>query len=141
MAKRRVLTSDVSRRTARRTRNRHWQVLEKIAEHDPLWICWWDKAGRHSERSLEGRWVATHPPDVEVFGLIDGMEFLDWMKVHPDWLEIGEWSDERYATPVRITDAGRAALTDRDKYDMEPVLGGLVEPGFEVVPAPMEAIG
>ena len=74
------------------------------------------------------------PPDVWVCGLIKGMEILHWLEAHPDWTQIGEWSDERYAVPVHITDSGRDALANRERYDMEPVEGGLVEPGWQVIP-------
>ena len=133
------LTSDEDRAMARRERDFHWSILERIAKHDPLWICWWDKDRRHSERNPYKKETRTLPDDLLVLGLIGGSnEFLSWVGPngqHPDWLEIGEWSDERYAAPVRLTDAGRAALADRDKYDMEPVHGGLVEPGFVCIPS------
>ena len=54
----------------------------------------------------------------------------------PDWTIIGEWSGERYARPVHITAAGLEALENRRLYDMEPVRGGLVEPGWQAVPLP-----
>ena len=47
---------------------------------------------------------------------------------------IGEWSQERYASPVFITSDGRAALATRALYDLEPVEGGLVEPGWQAIP-------
>ncbi len=53
-----------------------------------------------------------------------------------DWWVIGDWSDQRYAAPVSLTDAGRAALANREQYDLEPVTGGLVEPGWQATPAP-----
>ena len=139
MNRRRVLADENWRQMARRIRDWHWKILEKIAEHNPLWICWWDKARRHSERGTDGQWVDTHPPDVFVFGLIHALGFGEWMIMHPDWFDVGEWSDDRYAAPVRITDAGRAALANREKYDMEVVRGGLVEPGWEATPAPKGA--
>ena len=129
----RELAEDHHRHYARTIRDHHWQVLERIAEHDPLWICWWDKRGHHRDR--RGREPA---PDVEVFGLIDGMEFLNWLNDHPDWTVIGEWSAERYAAPVTLTAAGRAALDDRAPYDLEPVRGGLVEPGWKAIPFPKD---
>lgn len=127
------LTSDEDRRMARYVRDRHWQTLERAAEHNPLYICWWDKDRRHS-RSKEPL-----PDDLQVHGLIGGMEVARWLRDHPDWTEIGEWSDERYAVPVWITDAGREALQNRHLYDMEPVYGGMVEPGWQAIPAEKEA--
>ena len=125
-----MLTEDRDREMARYIRDHQWRTLEAIAEHNPLWYCWWDKAGRH--RPERG----PRPPDLKVSGLIDGMEILAWLRSHPDWVEIGEWSDERYAAPIHITEAGREALRNRHLYDMEPVTGGLVEPGWQATPAP-----
>ena len=127
----RQLTEDRDRDMARYIRDHQWRTLEQIAEHDPLWYCWWDKAGRHKKNE-------DRPADLKVSGLIDGMEILAWFRSHPDWVEIGEWSDERYAAPIRITEAGREALQNRELYDMEPVTGGLVEPGWQATPAPRE---
>ena len=45
-----VLTDQSMRRMARGIRDAHWRTLERIAEHDPLWCCWWDKAGRYDTR-------------------------------------------------------------------------------------------
>jgi hypothetical protein len=124
-----VLASDNERQMARRIRDGQWDLMERTAKLGTLWFCWWDKARRHD------------PPadDVLVTGLISGMELLDWMKRHEDWWIIGEWDDARYAAPVQLTDAGRAALAERAKYDMEPVYGGMVEPGWVCTPAPIEA--
>ena len=120
------LTEPHQRETARRIRDHHWRVLERAGELDPLWCCWWDKRGFHKPPAV----------DVESFCLLSGMEFLDWIQNdHPDWVEIGEWDDERYAAPVRLTAAGRDALAHRERYDMEPVRGGLVNPGWEAIPA------
>jgi hypothetical protein len=66
--------------------------------------------------------------------LIEGSEFCDWVQAHPDWYDLGEFDDERYAQPLRLTAAGREALAHRELYDQEPVLGGLVEPGWTCVP-------
>ena len=123
------LTDRTNRDMARHVRDRQWRILERIAVCNPLWICWWNKNGHHA-RSAE------LPNDLEVCGLIDGNELVQWLNSHPDWTVIGDWSDERYAAPVRITDAGRAALADRAQFDMEPVDGGLVEPGWQAVPTP-----
>ena len=50
-----------------------------------------------------------------------------------------EYDEKRDAWPFRLTDAGRAALQDRDRYDMEPVYGGMVEPGWTATPSPKAA--
>ena len=74
------------------------------------------------------------PDDLMACGLIDGMEMMHWLNAHPEWITIGEWSEERCAFPVYITDRGLDALANREQYDMEPVEGGLVEPGWKAIP-------
>lgn len=108
---------------ARRIRDEHWLFMERCAEHDPLWYCVWNKT-RQPEL-----------PDEWRDALVNGMELLDWVNRHPDWFVVGEWDDDRYARPYRLTAAGHAALADRALYDMEPVYGGLVEPGWQCIPA------
>lgn len=121
-----VLTGDTMREIARAMRDSQWKTADHIAERGTLWICWWNKNRHH---------MPPYPDDLKVCGLIDGMELLEWFGSHEDWWEIGKWSDKRYAAPVSITEAGRAALAQRHLYDMEPVTGGLVEPGWICTPA------
>ena len=71
------------------------------------------------------------PNHLMACGLINGMEMMHWLNAHPEWITIGEWSEERCAFPVYITDRGLNALANREQYDMEPVEGGLVEPGWK----------
>ena len=125
MSEPKALTDDQSRQTARWVRDRQWRTLERIAEHNPLYICWWDKHRRHK---------VDRPDDLEAHGLIDGMELAHWLRAHPEWTTAEEWSDERCAQAFYITDVGRDALANRQQYDMEPVVGGLVEPGWQAVP-------
>lgn len=135
MSEPRVLSTPEDRQMARRMRDGHWSIMEKVDRLGTLWCCWWDKKGKFSKGSFaEGR-ISTAPADVYVFGLFDASEFLEWTKRHPDWWIVGEWSDERYAAPVSLTDAGREALRNRHLYDMEPVTGGMVEPGWIATPA------
>lgn len=103
--------------------------MERVAEHGTLWFCNWNK-----DRRDEG-------PDELRTSLIGGMSIGAWMDKHPDWFVAGEWSEDRRAFPVRLTDAGRAALADRSPWDMEPVTGGMVEPGWIAVPARPRAEG
>lgn len=121
-----ILVDENSRNMARWSRDRQWQFAEKVEKHGTLWFCWWNKNRRHRE---------PHPDDLWVDGLITGMEILDWLKRHEDWWVIGEWDDDHYAAPVQLTAAGRTALAEREKYDMEPVYGGMVEPGWTCIPA------
>jgi ribulose 1,5-bisphosphate carboxylase large subunit-like protein len=116
------LTSKADRQIARNIRNAHWRMMERINEHGTLWFCVWNKIRRN-----EG-------PDEMRCGLLDGMEQLQWIKAHPEWFVEGEWDEARYALPLQLTDAGREALQNRAQYDMEPVEGGLVEPGWICTP-------
>ena len=120
----RRLTDDGARERARGTRDWCWTVMERIDRCVTLWICPWNKY-----RMDEG-------PDELRLCLFSGCDWWEWANRHKDWFEVGEWSDERCADPVALTDAGRAALADREPYDMEDVHGGLVEPGYVVTPLP-----
>ena len=133
----RLKTDQRTRESARRIRDDHWRILERIAECDPLWICWWDKLGRHRRWDPQTGLRVRNPDlpdDLLVFGLIDAGEFVNWVRGRHQWIEVGDWSDDRYAAPVRLNDAGRAALANRAAFDMEPVEGGLVEPGWQAIP-------
>ena len=126
----RLLTDDAARRRARWVRDRQWKALERIAQCNPLYICFWDKNKHHT---------APEPDDLMVCGLIDGMELGHWItKQHPDWVRIAELSSYPCAYPVYITDQGRAALANRAAYDLEPVFGGLVEPGWQAIPVEVQ---
>lgn len=127
---RRELNDPHHRETARRMRDWQWKFADRVAWQGTVWVCWWNKNGRHDMKSIE-----LLPGDLVVLSLISGMELLEWLGAHKDWWVIGKWSDERYAAPVSLTDAGREALANRHLYDMEPVTGGLVEPGWTTVPA------
>jgi hypothetical protein len=122
----RQLTKRRDREMARCIRDAQWRFAERVASLGTLWVCWWNKNRHHNEKTV--------PPDLLICGLIDGCELLEWLNSHPDWWVIGEWSEDRYAAPVSITPAGRAALASRERFDLEPVTGGLVEPGWECIP-------
>lgn len=96
--------------------------MERMVEHGTLWICPWNKR-RLPERDDEHRSC-----------LMSWINTASWFEQHADWFEIGKWSDERYAFPYRLTAAGHAALHERQKYDTEPVCGGLVGPGWKATP-------
>ncbi len=78
--------------------------------------------------------------DVFVFGLIGSNEFLHWLGGHKDWWKRGRWSEKRCARSIRITDSGRKSLANRALYDMEPIFGGMVEPGYVVTPWPRKKV-
>ena len=120
-----LLTDEASRKMARHIRDRQWRMLERIALHNPLYICPWDKYGFHRKDTTE---------DLLVLGLIDGNSMWPWLISHPGWTRREEWSEERCAWPIYITGAGRRALTKRPEFDMETVVGGMVDPGWQAVP-------
>jgi hypothetical protein len=119
------LTDRRSRIFARRERDAQWAFMERVAREGIVWMCPWDKYGRH--KNGDG---------VYVFGLIGSNEFYHWLHSHKDWWKHGRWSEKRCARSIRITDAGRDALANRARYDMEEIFGGMVEPGYVVRPWP-----
>ncbi len=139
---------------ARRERDSQWGFMERVAREGVVWMCPWDKHKKHGPRcpgicassrfipegdewkcARCGRVVPKIPNDrVYVFGLIGSNEFFHWLHSHKDWWKQGRWSDKRCARSIRIADAGRKALRNRTKYDMEPIFGGMVEPGYAVIP-------
>jgi len=125
---------------ARRERDQQWEFMERVAAAGTLWVCWWNK-DRHHPPSPSAQYAdgSGYRGDLLVCGLLDGCQLSEWLHSHEDWWIIGEWSDERYASPVQLTDAGRTALANRSQYDMERVTGGLVEPGRECTPLPRKA--
>jgi hypothetical protein len=119
----RRLTSRDARRRARAVRDQQWRFMERAAAAGTLWFCPWNK-----ERRPEG-------PDEYRTSLIGGNDVAHWIEKHGDWFAVGDWDHARCACPVRLTDAGRAALVDRAPWDGEDVEGGLVEPGYVCAPA------
>jgi len=113
---------------ARYARDEQWCFMERVALLGVLWWCIWNKGGRPEQ------------DDEKRDCLVAGMERQEWMQTHPDWWTIGEWDEIRYARPVRLTEEGYSALANRHLYDMEPVTGGLVEPGWSAVPAAANAV-
>lgn len=120
------LTTRRERRVARHVRDSQWKFMERVAREGVVWMCPWDKYGRH--KNGDG---------VYVFGLLGSNELFHWLTTHKDWWIHGRWSEKRCARSIRITDAGRAALANRALYDMEPIHGGMVEPGYIVTPLPL----
>lgn len=121
------LRSKVEREIARYVRDGQWVFMERIQAVGTLWFCVWNKNRYHSK---------PYPPDLWVCCLMTGMGYLEWMRCHSDWFIQGEWDEERYAVPIQLTAAGVDALSNRAEYDMEPINGGLIEPGFVVIPLP-----
>ena len=123
------LVSDYDRECARSWRDMCWGYMERAIQCDPLWVCLWNKNHHFSKEEQDAQ------SDLLVFGLIDGMEFLEWIDSHPEWWIKGEWSDERYSFPLTVTTVGREAFAHKELYDDEDVTGGLMEPGFICAPA------
>lgn len=123
------LTDRSSRIFARRERDAEWAFMERVAREGIVWMCPWDKYGKH--KNGDG---------VYVFGLIGSTEFYHWLSSHEDWWKRGRWSEKRCARSIRITAAGRKALKNRHLYDMEPIFGGMVEPGYIVTPWPRKKV-
>lgn len=125
------LTDKDSRMIARRERDNQWAFIERVAREGIVWMCPWDKHRKHNaDRTGWGT------DGVYVFGLLGSNEFFHWLKTHKDWWKRGRWSEKRCARSIRITDAGRTALANRDLYDGELIYGGMMEPGFVVKPWP-----
>lgn len=123
------LNSYRERMIARRERDSQWGFMERVAREGVVWICPWDKYGKHENGD-----------GVYVFGLLGSNEFYAWLNSHKDWWKKGRWSDKRCAKSIRITEAGRIALQNRYLYDMEPIFGGMVEPGYVVRPLPRKRV-
>lgn len=112
-----------TRETARYIRDRQWSLMERMV-NAPLRVCLWDK-----------KRLTAEPGEVR-FCLISGMEFMNWVRSHRRWFVVGRKHDERDAFVMKLTKAGRWAFRHKKRYDMAPVEGGLVEPGWVAIPAP-----
>ncbi len=119
----------LARERARAIRDGDWQIMERMRDLGTLWFSPWNR-----DRLPEGL-------DELRVDLLTGMEIMNRWQQHEDWFDIGEWDRARAARPVRLTEAGLKALRERHLYDMEPVLGGLVEPGWTATPAPGDGHG
>lgn len=139
------LTDKTSRVIARRKREGQWEFMERVAREGAVWMCPWDKYGKHENQPRSKAKIRTDAVNdgdgVYVFGLLGSNEFFHWLDSHKDWWKRGRWSEKRCARSIRITDAGRKALRVREQYDMEPIFGGMVEPGYVVTPWPKERGG
>lgn len=119
----RILTDRYAMQTARRERDFHWALMERMARRGIVHICPWDKK-RLATRQNEHR-----------CGLIDWFELAAWLRQHRSWFGQGAFNRARDTFPCWLTPRGRAALRKRRRRDdLAPVLGGLVEPGFQVQP-------
>lgn len=118
---RRRLTDRFSRQVAQRVLEGHWNFVRRLAREGIVHFCVWNKF-HHKERRNEER-----------HGLIDGMEVMEFVREHRAWFGYGAYDRSRNTFPIWLTAAGRAAL--RTKADRpQLILGGLVDPGFQVMP-------
>ncbi len=117
----RKLTDTFSRRVARRVLDGHWNFIRRLARQGIVHVCLWNKYG-HKEGRNEDR-----------HGLIDGMELMEFVRQHRSWFGYGAHDRRRKTFPMWLTASGRHALRTRaDRPQL--VLGGLVEPGYQVMP-------
>ena len=93
-------------------RDRHWQILQQIADNNPLYISWSYQDQRRDAPNSPNDLLVSDPTGEE--------PFARWLGSHPDWTTGGPWSPERGGTPVYITHSGRWALDHRILLDNEP---------------------
>lgn len=110
-----------SRQVAQRQLEGHWNFVRRLAREGLVHFCVWNKY-HHPERKNEIR-----------HGLIDGMEFLDFVRTHRAWFGCGAYDRRRNTFAIWLTQAGRSALRTRAER-AEMMRGGLVEPGYEAMP-------
>lgn len=111
---------------ARTVRDSHWAFMERLKKEGTVHVCAWNK---YDQEEL--------PHELRL-SLIGGEELMEWFRAHQDWFEIGDQDEERWTSPISLTGPGLKALTEKEKYDMEPVYGGLVSPGFQSIPLPLK---
>lgn len=114
--------SDIgARQVARRVLDGHWNFVRRLAREGVVHVCIWNKY-HHKTRRNEQR-----------HGLIDGLELMEFVRQNRAWFGMGAYDRGRNTFPMWLTDRGRKALRTRaDRPQL--VLGGLIEPGFQVMP-------
>lgn len=123
----RKLTDHNGRERARLVRDRQWRFMEKAAKFGTVWHIAYTRWREPKE-------------DEEHVAYLGHEELYGWFREkHPDWLIVGAFDEQRKGYPVTLSAAGYAALENREQYDMEPVFGGLVEPGWQAIPLEREA--
>ena len=109
-----------NRKRIERVRNQLWNTLGRIADTNPLWVCWQGEG--HSPHREDT------PDDLIMFDINENPTLTRWFSRHPEWTVTGKWSHERCAAPVFITDAGRRAIDHRILYDNEPIEPDMPQP-------------
>jgi hypothetical protein len=119
---RRKLTGTFARQVARRKLDGHWNFVRRLDHEGVVHVCLWNKY-HHKEARNEKR-----------FCLMSGMDLMEFVRQHRSWFGYGAYDRARNTFPIWLTPAGRDAL--RTKADRpQLLLGGLVEPGYEVIPS------
>lgn len=123
MKPRRKLNDKFDRQGARRTRDWHWNFMARLARRGIVHVNLWNKYNQKEWRN-ELRLC-----------LISGLELMDWISSHRSWFGWGPHRHDRHTFPCWLTAKGRRALRARSRsHDRAPVLGGLVEPGYQAQP-------
>lgn len=118
----RKLNSPFERQVARRGREMDWAFMERLARA-PVHVCLWNKYHK-KERGNE-----------TMLCLMGGVYFMTWVREHRSWFGHGAYNPDRTTFLFWLTPAGRAAVRRRDpKHNNAVVNGGLVEPGYQVMP-------
>lgn len=119
----RKLTSLFARQCARRDRESNWAFMARLARA-PVHVCLWNKYHK-KERGNE-----------MMLSLMGGMDLMSFVRSHRTWFGSGAYDPDRTTFPFWLTPAGRSALRRRDPaHDSAVVNGGLVDPGYQVMPA------
>lgn len=119
----RKLTSAWDRQTARRDRDWNWAFMARLSKA-PVHVCLWNKY-RKTARGNE-----------MMLCLMGGVDLMTFVRAHRAWFGHGAYNPARTTFCFWLTPAGRTALRRRDpKHDNAVVEGGLVEPGYQVMPA------
>lgn len=117
------LTSPWDRQCARRERESNWAFMARLARA-PVHVCLWNKYHKTERRNEM------------MLSLFGGMDLMAFVRSHRPWFGQGAYNEDRTTFAFWLTPVGRAALRRRDpKHDNAVVNGGLVEPGYQVMPA------
>lgn len=129
-AEARHLTGLGDRQRARVIRNEQWSIMTRLAGGGSVRIFWF---GASVSQDPFGTLANNLMP--EDADQIHGIELIAWIKRHKAWWEITRRASEPSSVRLRLTYAGRHALRNRGRYDMEPVEGGSIDDRWRCIPA------
>lgn len=119
----RKLTCPFWRKIARRERDSHWNFMRRLARQGAVHVCLWNKRGL-KERGSE-----------LMLSLMGGNDLMSWVAAHRSWFGYGAYNAGRTTFPFWLTPRGRIALRRRRRADdRAPIFGGMVQPGYQVIP-------